>query len=489
MSIQLFQNQYLLCANQEAEKVDLTWNTYAFKDYKLFIHEGLGFHSIERGSSKLVLIGFGIHILHADWTEKDILANFPENENEFLDYLDHICGNFIVLYEKEGVLKSYNDAGGVLKMFVWKKDNQVLAMGLDPKILQHFFHIPESSDAEVQEFYTSEFFTKEKIRLGNISILQDVQQVMTNHSLNFKKGEVERFFPREKLKPLALNDAIDQLEQYTANIIKGALNKFQLRPFLTAGWDSRMVATFCKGHYDELIFSTFINPPYKKSHHDVRIPKRIAKRLKFEYRPETRELPLSEQEKENIINSFYWINEGNYTGLFGGFSKFQGQNIAFVNGSISEICKNYYGDVEVKNSEILNKAAHFPILKLTTKHFQERLLELKEIEKKYGYDLRDIAHWEQDITNFAGQGMLNRSPACITFSPFNARQVIHTMLRVDRKLRDKDHHQFFAAYIKAKCPEIKNIPINPTLKKTLIKTGKKLGIYTAYKNLSTQLRK
>lgn len=489
MSIQLFQNQYLLCTKALDEKLELTWNKLHFENYTLHVQEGLGFHKIEGDNFKLCILGFCFHILHPDWTEKEILSNFPKEEKAYLDFIDHLCGNYLILVENNSILKSYNDAGGVLKMFVWNKNNKALAMGPDPKILQYYFKIPETSNLELKEFYTSSFYTKNKIRLGKYSILENVEQVMTNHSMNFSSSKVERFFPRKKRQEIHLNEAIEKLEVYAGNVIKAASKKFELRPFLTAGWDSRMVASFCKEFYADLIFCTFINPPHKASHHDVRIPKKIAKKLGLDYRPETRDLPLSEKEKENIINSYYWINEENYTGLFGGFSKFENKQLAFLNGSISEICKNYYGDVEIKNSSLLNKAAHFPVLPITEKHFKERFEELKKIEGNYGYDLRDIAHWEQDITNFAGQGMLLRSPACITFSPFNARQIIDTMLSVDRSLRDKDNHALFAAYIKAKSPEIKNIAINPTLRKTLLKTGKKIGVYTLYKNISTQLRK
>lgn len=117
------------------------------------------------------------------------------------------------------------------------------------------------------------FFKKNFIRLGNKTIYKNTFQLLPNHLLSLSDNVVKRYFPREEKEELNLESAIEKVHQYFTNIIEAALSRFELKCSITSGWDSRIVTSLTKGHYNSIEYYTFKNPPYKSNHPDLKISK------------------------------------------------------------------------------------------------------------------------------------------------------------------------------------------------------------------------
>lgn len=483
-----FSHQYILLKNDYESEIDPTWKSINFKAYILYTAPNLAVFQYEHNNRKLVLLGFCFHVLKPELNEQEILQSAPIDKAEFLDYLDALCGNYLILQEDQAVLELFHDPAGVFKMFRYAPNDVCHAVGPDPAIINSHFNLQKSTDPDTLAFYHSAFFKENLVRLGKHSIYKDVQQVVPNHSLLVNENTISRYFPRAKKEAIDLETAIEKVHAYTSSCMDAAYRKFRIRSTLTGGWDSRMVLAFTKAHRHNTEYFTVTNPPFKHSHYDIQIPQKICKKLGLTYNIYERELKLSEQAQQNAMDSFTWLGESNIFNILGPFSRFKEADQLILVGSVSEICKNYYDSVNISDGKSLSQAAHFPVMNYTVNHFQEVYNEMKDLQDQFNYDLADLIHWEQDITNFAGGGIMLRSFTTKTFSPFNCRLVIKTVLSIPRKYRDKQAHTFYKEYIAKNFPALNEFEVNPNLKKKLIVLTKKIGVYHIYKKISTRFR-
>lgn len=483
-----YSNQYLL-STQEITLSIKGWQSIVLTNANLHHAPNLAVFQDEKDGRKITLLGFAIHVLHPEWDEQVIVEQFPAEEGAILDYLDMLCGIHLVIVEHDNETKLYNDAAGVMKMFAYTQDGTVQFVASDPKLISEATPLEKDNNKEALEFYSSDFFTKNCIRLGDLTQFQHIKQVLPNHSISLQSGTFDRYFPRKSKMEISVSDALNNVHTYFTNVLNTANRKYDLKCSMTAGWDSRMVLAMTKGLHQHIDYYTFWLPSFNEKHEDVKIPKGIAKELNLKHEFIPKDIQLSKDELTNLQNSFSMMEYENINTYLGGFPKYIGENNALLVGTVSEICKNYYDNVQITDGVSFAKAAHFPIIPYSIAYFGKKLEELQQLENEYGYDLRDIAHWEQDITNFAAKRTQYLYSFVRTFSPFNARIILQTILSIPREMRDKQQHEFYRLYLEQFYPELLKFPVNPSLKQKLIRLGKKVGIYGAYKKLSTQLRK
>ena len=91
------------------------------------------------------------------------------------------------------------------------------------------------------------------------------------------------------------------------------------------------------------------------------------------------------------------------------------------------IAKNYLERVKVNSGKDVVRAIHSPDNKYLEDYYQNWLNQNKETIKNYGYELLDFIHWEQDISNFAGQNTHYANHYVNLFSIFNSREIIKIM--------------------------------------------------------------
>lgn len=479
-SVIQYSNQYLIARN-DLEFPFPEWNQMPLDKYSLHTAPNLKTYSNDR----ITLLGFAVHVLHPEWDEEDILRSFPESEDEILKYIDHLCGIHLIIIDG----KLYNDAAGVMKMFKYSVNGQLIAVSSDPKLLNEVSHLKKDSSQEANTFYNSDFFRKSCIRLGNLTQYENVEQVLPNHLLDLHQCKTKRYFPRVNKVDLSTDLALKNAHHYFSNVIQALDRKYKIKCSMTAGWDSRMVISMTKGIHDHVEYYTFMLPFFNTKHEDVKIPTKISASLKLDHKFISKDVKLDAYSLHALKSSYALMEYEHIDTYFGGFPKFRSDENVLLLGTVSEICKNYYDNVDISDGESFAKAAHFPVLPYTTSYFESKLSELKALEDQFGYDLRDLAHWEQDITNFAAKRTQYLYSFVRAFSPFNARIIITNILSVPRELRDKQQHEFYSLYLKKFYPELLQFPVNPSLKQKLIRLGKKVGIYGAYKKLSTQLRK
>lgn len=483
-----FSNQYLISTTEISSPVE-NWLSISLDGATLHYAPNLSITESTKEGQRVLLLGFAFHVLQPDWNEQEILESFPSIDKDILDYLDLLCGIHLIIVIKDGKTQLFHDAAAVMKMFKLEENNQLKAVASDPNLLQQCFPLAKDDSSEANAFYTSAFFLNTGIRIGKLTQYSQVEQILPNHSLHLNTGEVARYFPRKKKVDLEVTKALEDVHTYFTNVIKAADRKYDIKCSMTAGWDSRMLLAMTKDFHDSIEYYTFELPSFDHKHEDYKIPKMMSETLGLNHSFGSKNIQLDDASKKAVKSSFKLLETEKIDTYLGGFPKYMDDKNILLVGTVSEICKNYYDNVDITSGASFAKAAHFPVIPYTTTYFESKLAELKQLQSLYGYDLRDIAHWEQDITNFAAKRTLYLYSFVRAFSPFNARIIIQTILSVPRKLRDKQQHEFYGLYLEKYYPELLQFPVNPSLKQKLIRLGKKVGLYGAYKKISTQLRK
>jgi len=143
----------------------------------------------------------------------------------------------------------------------------------------------------------------------------------------------------------------------------------------------------------------------------------------------------------------------------------------------------------VKSGKDIVRAVHLPDNQYLEKYYENWLNSNGKVISNLNYELLDFIHWEQDITNFAGQNTYYAHHYIRLFSIFNSREILKTMLAVPIEDRDGKNPIFFKYLINKMWPELMRYPFNPTFREKVILFMKYIKIYPFYKYLQIKFHK
>ncbi len=483
----LFSRQFLLIETSAAHRFQKSWSSIKLGQYTLFHAPDLGMHTLAKNGVCYVLLGFAFHSCDAMLSEPEMLERLTNPENDLLEETDQWCGSWLLIRKQDKRVTLYPDAGATRKAFVCLQEGTCFAVATDPALIKSVVEVVPNHNHKATDFYQSPFFSKQLIRLGFLTQYRQVKQLLPNHRLILPNGTLERIFPRTARAEIGPEQCIDRLAFYWENILTAANRRFQLNCAFTAGLDSRTLVAATEALADDVHYYTFYRLSRKKQRPDFQIPPRIARDFHLDYQQYRIEEAVEVPEKDLFSRSYDLVPTRRLPTFFNGyFRNFDREKDLQLIGTISEVCKRYYGEALVNDGRSLTKAAGFPAFAYVEDHFEEKYQELSRLEQSYGYDLRDLAHWEQNVTNFAAQNMQYTTFVGNVFSPFNCRQLMQTLLHAPPKFRDKQNHQLYRLFIDRMAPGLNRYPYNPTLKIQLIRLGKRLGIYQFYKRYATK---
>ena len=126
----------------------------------------------------------------------------------------------------------------------------------------------------------------------------------------------------------------------------------------------------------------------------------------------------------------------------------------------------------------------YPNLRYAVRHYEEWLNNGKKIFLKNGYRILDMLYWEENSANWVAKSKTEyRALGLDVFSPFNSRELIVTLLSVDKKYRRKHNPILYKHIILNLWPDVLQVPVNPDARRIIMKITKKMGVYPLLKNI------
>ncbi|MBX2817084.1 MAG: hypothetical protein KTR24_13845 [Saprospiraceae bacterium] len=432
-------------------------------------------------SKTIVLLGDAIDFQNPLRSNEEILA-LGINEKNIFEYFKFVGGNYVVIIIEVDSILIFHDAGGVFKVFYTTQGGRKVVAS-DPRIIRHFTKC--SVDPQGFEFYSHSRFQQKHIRLGNRTKYDNVRQLLPNHALNLSRLTTSRFYPLREIARLSVTDAKQHVRGLMENAVEGFGSRYKLACSITAGFDSRVVLAATRKMTEDIRYYTWTrkDPPEKDI--DVAVAKKIALDHNLRYEIFSSPHFITKEYEEALTRRFEILDLTVTTKMLHVYQKLKAQKIALLVGFVSEVCKNYYGAFNITGPLDLAKAAHMPLVPYVVEYVEESYKGLSSASQASGIDIRDLAHWEQDITNFAAQRSFYISAEVNCFSLFNCRGLLEIILGTERQLRDKYNHPFYRALIKELWNGLEQYPINPDRKTTAIRIAKRLRLYDPYKRWST----
>lgn len=476
-----FKNQYILCKKEIVPNTK--YNKIKIGEYNLYASSEIKYYTTN--NNQVILLGYVFHCYNKK-SEKELIENLISlNNAEFLDEIDNWCGHF-VLFKYNESLKVYTDACASFKVFYAESaGGKVIAS--DPKTLYRFFNFKLDTNKEKKIFYNSKYFLKDNTKVGHHTRYKNMYQLVSNHCLNLNNFESTRVFPRKKREKKTQKEASNQLIPIFRNILQQIEKRFVIYSSITAGYDSRLLMSATKLLSKQVQYYTFTLPNKPNDFIDYTLPKKITSDLALKYKL-LKINELNEDDKKEIFNTYDLPKINPFEQYKDIFPNNEKENILLV-GFVSEIAKNYLERVPIKNGKDVVRAVHSPDNKYLENYYQKWLNKNQNTIDQLGYEVLDFIHWEQDITNFAGQNTYYAHHYVKLLSIFNSREIIRIMLAVKQEKRDGKDTQFFRYLIQKMWPELLNYPFNPTKKEKIIILMKRMRIYPLYKYLQVKFHK
>ena len=149
-----------------------------------------------------------------------------------------------------------------------------------------------------------------------------------------------------------------------------------------------------------------------------------------------------------------------------GMYKTYDEKLTTVKGNCIEIgrCTYYKTGEHPKKltvNDLLQRQYHWNQIDFIADGLKKWLNVIGDERKNMGYKVWDLFYWEHRVGGWQAQSQLEWDIVQEAFTPFNNRELIDLMLRVDDIHKIKPNFTLFTNLIKGMWPELLKYPINP----------------------------
>lgn len=210
--------------------------------FNLFFGEGLEHNTLSNESKEIHLLGDIYDWENPKFTNSEILEKLVKYSGEgivdLINATNKYSGEYIIFLVKGENVFLFNDACGQREVYY---SDDFLTFGTQVKLIGSICELVEPTDVNVQQFYQSEYFKKNKLHVGSGTHKKNIYHLRPNHFINVTEKKVERILFPEIKKSLS----IDFVAKKASTMLKGYLeaisNRKKLFIGVTAGYDSRVI--------------------------------------------------------------------------------------------------------------------------------------------------------------------------------------------------------------------------------------------------------
>lgn len=282
----LYRRQFIL-SNKKATGFE-NWKNLKLQNpdqtFFLYHHPDLQISTDKNKFFDLVLLGYILDPENPSFNDQSILKELAKR-NSFdllVKDLDRYNGRFVLIISSKASLRIINDTTGFREVFYTFK-NDLFACGSTPNIIAQTYDIEKTDDIDILSFYSSEAYKKNDYTwLGYKTLYKNILHLPPNHFIDTVEKKIDRFWPREPLEFIGIDECAEKCAKILKGTIASALNRYNLHMGVTGGWDTRLILSATKDFKNKIFF--FVNKPtnFTKNHKDIRIPKKLAKKAGFQ---------------------------------------------------------------------------------------------------------------------------------------------------------------------------------------------------------------
>ncbi len=411
---------------------------------------------------------------NADILQK--IGNSPITFQAIATCLDRLTGRFVlVAVTKDGSWIFHDPCG--LRTVYYTGSGRDFHAASQPTLLAQA--VPLEASAHFSEYMDSDYRRSvlEHWLPSGHSLARNVSHLVPNHAVSLHSGTQIRYWPNAPIRPVSLDRGAREASDLLSKIISAADHRFKLALPMTAGLDSRMLLAAAKHKADRLYCYTLQYRDLTATSDDIRIPRELLRSLGIDHRIiDCRQSDLPDDFLELYrqnghvpvahLNDWGFIAYGLHTGY--------PQTRVALKGNCSEIARCYYYPFGRHRrissvNQLLDLEPGWRELPFVREQIAEWLKSVRGITVQMGVDILDLFYWEHRMGSWQAQSQLEWDVAQESFTPFNHRGLLETMLGVPAKFRCAPSYRLQRQMISTLWPELLRVPINPKSRAALFK--------------------
>ena len=476
MNILKFRRQFLM-TTQVVTGLE-QWKQLALGKHNLYTHPDLTTFYTTSEATEVVLLGHILDPKHHERTELEIskaIATSP-NPKAIAKTLYGLSGRFVVIVKTGEQLLFFNDACGLRSFFYAQYDHN-LQVASQPLLLQKVTGNLIGKTERCQHFMNSEYGQKKENYIpSGTSLYEGVHHLAPNHYLDSSTLQQHRYWPTEHH---AINDYESSQEKFASllqNIVVAGTKKYKLALGVTAGFDSRIILSTSKPVKDNMLFYTLKYRGMTHKSRDIKIPAKLNKNMHFNHQVYDCQIPIDQEFLKIYEQNSDMAHVDDWGFIAYGISQNLPKGSMAIKGSCSETGRCYFyksgiHPVISSGAEMLEYNTGWKGIPFIEERMNDWFNELNDPKVNKGYPLLDLYHWEVSTGSWQTQNQLEWDIVHETFTPFNNRELLDIMLRIDPKYRSKpNNYLLYQDTINQLWPEVLSQPVNPPSTEEWIKT-------------------
>ena len=478
----VYKNQYLITNKNLSCSHDLKIGF--FHNLNVYSHPSLNLSTAKSQRSEILLLGYIINPLRPEEDNDTIVSNLS-NVCSTIDSLfkevQQFSGRYVLLYKNDSHFIAVGDACSLRqRYYAFFEDNIVLTSS--PKMyLDLFGYDAEISQSKKAFINLKEYEKTAHAWFGDKCIDDRLMKVLPNHFIDIANKRVSR-------TPIYYKELVGDQDvlEFSSAILMGTfdaiIRRYRIIQPLTAGWDTRTLLAACKNVKDKIQFYVCAGPELSDGHPDIVVPLRLSKRLGLNFQvlrvEELKREFLDVYTREHIFPRIAYNT--NYIQYH--YYNDRQDNIINVTGSVAEVFRCFYGYTNCKINEkmLLCFSGYFNKSDYVKEEIANWLDGVKEFSEQFEIPILDLFYWEQRMGNWGALYPSEQDIAIEEFSPFNNKDMLLSILRINRRKRASPNFSFIYKLIEILWKEATVEPIDPgdMFIKKLIKRYSMLRYYS-----------
>lgn len=468
--------------------IQSSWNILNInKSYFVATHPDLEVHQANILDKSITLLGFILDPYNPNATNSDIIDNLIYKLDNCDDFHKHIFdygGRWILIVSDGAKIIILNDAAGLRQIYYAQSPPGSIWCASQAGLLAEVLHFGIDKEAfefmKLREIDANYDDCKVYWWPGNRSLYKEIKILLPNHSLDINTGSQHRYWPSEDLNKISIQEAVNRTSIMLCGLMRSAHNRYKLTLAMTAGWDSRLMLALSKDYVDDLYIFTLNYPGIPLNDKDLLIPEKLLNKLGVKHN--IIKFP------DHVNDDFKKICKNNSSSANSAFCAdvqamydYLPENRMCITGDVAEVVKCYYRLPELQGRNIsghdLAGLTNMGMHPYAIKAYDEWLSGVK----LYNIDLLDLFSWEQVGGRWQSLNQAEYDIVQESFSPYNCRSLLSTILSIDEKFRRPPVHTFHKKLIGKLWKKVLTEPINPpdsvTMKTVLVDLLIKLHLY------------
>jgi hypothetical protein len=489
----LFRRQFLL-TKTPIDHLE-NWNCLRVDGYYLYIHPDLEVTRVDDTSRSIVLIGSLFDPSHPEKENADIVRDINSDIHNLEDLFMRIkpyVGRYALLYKDDKNAIIMQDAISLREVYYCTNENRVICGSQPNLVAKHAGPAtPARCDAEFLEYYAKNSINGKwnpyRKWFGDETFYEGIKHLMPNHFLDINKREARRYWPREPLGRLSLDEAVARSCSFLRGSMKAIVHRHPIMMAVTAGWDSRTLLAASRGIHDKIYF--FINNEgLGHGHRDIAVPKIIFESIDVPFHIHEIPQEVDDEFRRIFLNNTFFASERILPSIYNVYFKGHKGKVNIL--GMGELGRQRLGKEpkDWNSYRVLYLFEHIKEDRYLTGQAEKILTELLPIREMYGVKVSTLVFWEHYAGNWGAVGNSESDIAMEELNPYVSHLLYETLLSVNDKYTNYKNPVLFREMINNMWPQLLDWPVNPMKYSSRGRLIKGMPGIETYHNLKKEIR-